>query len=218
MDRKFKKELENFLDSKRPIKYKKGELIFRPGDSIENGIYIKSGFLRAYTVCKDGQEVTLNLFRPSSLLPTFFCPEKTLCSYYLEALTPVEVIRLPRQEMMEMIGKDKELLVEFLDNTFSECREMLNRVESLASGDAYSKVVSVLLSVVKGSKKADVPVGFALTHRLIASMTGLTRETVTLQMLKLKKQGFITGKGKHTRINDIDRLKEEVNCPEELEE
>ena len=76
------------------------------------------------------------------------------------------------------------------------------------------KVVAVLLSLVAETTKktTEVTLDLPATHRTIASMTGLTRETVTLQMLKLKKRGLIAGKGRHLVIKDLDQLREEGVC------
>jgi CRP-like cAMP-binding protein len=43
---------------------------------------------------------------------------------------------------------------------------------------------------------------------MLASMTGLTRETVTLQILKLQKEGFLYNKGRRIVVKDMDKLKE----------
>jgi CRP-like cAMP-binding protein len=209
MEKKLPKSLIEFIESHRPIKFKKNEIIQSPGDLLDSGLYLKSGYIRVYTVCKDGQEVTLHVIRPHTLVNCFLFPENTKSQYYLEAFTSVELYRLPKEEVLGHLFEDKEGFEATIGNTLSDYREIIARVESLASGNAYSKVVSTLAILTDGRKKTNVSFDFPVTHRLIASMTGLTRETVTLQMLKLKKKGLITGKGKRMVIADLGKLQEE---------
>jgi CRP-like cAMP-binding protein len=102
-----------------------------------------------------------------------------------------------------------ELLMDVLD-TF---RNNLVNSQYLVQGTAYSKVASILVSLANnyGTKKGDkVTINFATTHRVLASLTGIARETTSLQILKLKDKGIIQTKGSHFVINDIEELKKET--------
>ena len=57
--------------------------------------------------------------------------------------------------------------------------------------------------VKKGNK---VVIKFKITHKLIASITGLTRETVTLQMLKLEKEGLIDNNKREIVILNMKKI------------
>jgi CRP/FNR family transcriptional regulator len=45
------------------------------------------------------------------------------------------------------------------------------------------------------------------THKDLAPFMGSTRETVTIEMQKLIKQGVLSGEGQMVTINDLDFLK-----------
>lgn len=212
----FKKELEGFFEKFRLVKYKKNELLYRPGDSFSLATYIKSGYVRVYAVSKNGQEVTIHIAKPFSLFPLVL-DGKTKRQYYVEAVTPVEVWQAPREELLAFIDKNPSLGLALIANLGCSIGELLRRIEYLASGDAFSKVAAVLFLLAnkdRARKSGEIPLEFAVTHRLIASLTGLTRETVTLQMLKLKEKGLLIGKGRRLAITNIDKLKEEF-APEE---
>jgi CRP-like cAMP-binding protein len=77
------------------------------------------------------------------------------------------------------------------------------------AGDAYERVATTLdfifryYSQIEGGKKElDLP----LPHRLIGSMTGLSRETVTLQILKMAKKGIITTKNRRIKLMSEEKL------------
>jgi CRP-like cAMP-binding protein len=211
---KSRKGLEKILEKYSSVKLKRNEHIFQPGDTLDFAYFVKSGFVRVYAICKNGQEVTVFILKPHSLLPLFFAPNRLKSRFYAETLTGVEAYQIPRKEMVNLATENPEIVSEVMDSLTVTFRDALGRIEYLASGNAYTKVVSVLLSLAAESsrKTNEATLDLPATHRIIASLTGLTRETVTLQMLRLKKRGLIAGKGRHLVIKDLAHLREEGAC------
>jgi CRP-like cAMP-binding protein len=83
-------------------------------------------------------------------------------------------------------------------------------VSQLISGNAYLKVAGLIYSlareygVVKGK---EVSIKVKITHKQIGILTGLTRETVTLQMLKLEKNKIIDNDKRQIVVLDMKGLK-----------
>lgn len=214
MEEKFKK----FLSKYRLSKFRKSELIYQPGQVLNVARYIKSGYARLYSICTNGQEVTICLLKPMTLLPLFFSPTKIKSRYYLEALTAVEVWEVPKDDMVKFISANSDDLLEFMEGLTLFLRNLLRRVETLASGNAYSRVASTLLMLATETNKQaekDVEILLPLTHRLVAEMTGLTRETVTLQIIKMKKKGIIASHGRRLAVPDLGKLRAAGCSPEE---
>ncbi|HEX8923293.1 MAG TPA: Crp/Fnr family transcriptional regulator [Patescibacteria group bacterium] len=210
MNEEITNKLETFFQKYNLVKYKKGETLFRPGEELPGICFIKKGFVRLYTVTKDGEEVTLQLFKPVfyfSLIQTITGTEN---HYYFEAITPVEMWIAPKNEVMEYIRSSKDVSDAIMQAVLNGFMDLTTNIEQLISGNAYNKVARIIYSLsnkfgdVKG-KKAEIK--FGMPHRLIASLTGLTRETVTLQILRLEKEGAIENKGKQIIVKDLDKLK-----------
>lgn len=74
---------------------------------------------------------------------------------------------------------------------------------------AFEKVTSSLLICAQsfGEKHgSNVVLTLPLTHRDIATLSGLTRETTCLEMKKLEKKGLIEKMGRFLVIRDVNRL------------
>jgi CRP-like cAMP-binding protein len=217
MSIKDKKQIENILTNFRSLKYRKNDFIFRPGDPYHHTEYLKSGYIRIYEISKNGQEVSLHIYGPGSFLPGVYSLSSQKRTYYADALTSAEILQIQPEDIIQAAQSDSEFLTDLLNNYMSTNYDLLARVAYLASGDAYTKVASVLVLLAEQTepkKTVGVSLDFSATHRLIASLTGLTRETVTLQMLKLKKKGFISGKGRRLSITDLNKLREETSSEE----
>jgi CRP-like cAMP-binding protein len=209
MDKTNKKKLEAYFEKTRLKKYNKRELLFRPGDELRDICYIKSGYVRVYSVTKDGQEVTLQLFKPVFYLSLIQAINKFSNHFFFEAVTPVEMWVANREETLSFINKDKELSDQINKEIMGEFMELIGNIEYLISGNAYMKVARVIHNLVTkyGEVKGkEMVVKFGTPHRMIASMTGLTRETVTLQILKMEKNKLLVNKGKLIYVKNMDKL------------
>ncbi len=210
MKDKVKNQLELFFNQFELIKYKKGQVLFRPGENLSTAYIEKSGFLRAY-VTSDGKEISL-----PSLRPLFFCAginglHKKTNKYFVEAITAVELWAVPMDEFVKFIEKDINVLSEVNKKLIDDLVFLVNNWQQIVAGDATSKVAGLLWMIAKDvgkEKNGEIFVDFNTPHRVLASMAGLTRETVTLQILKLQKQGYIDSRGRKMVIKNIEKIRE----------
>jgi CRP-like cAMP-binding protein len=210
MNEKVKNRLELFFSRFELIKYKKGQILFRPGENLSTAYIEKSGFLRAYST-NNGKEVSL-----PSLRPLFFCAginglHKKTNRYFVEAITTVELWAVPMEEFVKFIEKDIKILNEVNKKLIDDLVNLSSNWQQIIAGDATSKIAGLIYTLSKDvgkEKKGEIFVDFNTPHRVLASMAGLTRETVTLQILKLQKQGYIDSKGRKMVIKNIEKIKE----------
>src|SRR3989339_647640 len=120
MNQQIKNKLDGFFAHFQPIKYKKRQIINEPGAKTEKVTFVKSGYVRLYTMSKDGEEFTLNTFDSVFYLSLINILSSTKNNYFMEAITPVELYEAPKKELIEFFNKEPglmfELLVDVLDN------------------------------------------------------------------------------------------------------
>ncbi len=190
-------------------KYPKGTIILRPGDRSKSVSFVKSGFVRIYT--KNGyRETTLNIFRPLFMVSLIQAYTQHPTNFYVETLTPVEIWSADINQFYALIGQDQKLTKQIMSYFFGSVLQILNNQSNIISGDATSKVASVLLQLAfdYGTPKENhIHVPFPATHRIIATLIGLTRETTSVQMSKLQKLGVISTKRSSFVVKNLDKLK-----------
>ncbi|KKQ50244.1 MAG: Transcriptional regulator, Crp/Fnr family [Candidatus Shapirobacteria bacterium GW2011_GWE1_38_10] len=210
MKEETKKKLVEFF-SKFPLKkYKKGQVIFEPNDDFGGVYFVKSGYLRVYDVNKEGKESGIQLFKPLYFLSLIGTKTGIKNRHYIEALTPVEAWVVPKEEFEKFTQNDPKLYVEVCGALMEKFLDLTSYISHLVSGDAYTKVAGLIYSLASEygvAKNKEVMIKFKITHKLIASLTGLTRETVTLQMLKLEKDGLIDNFRRQIVVMDMKVLK-----------
>ncbi len=203
-------ELEGYLEKFKPLYYKKGEALLRAGDEPRGVFFLKKGFVRLYSLSKQGEELTLIIFKSGEIFPLTWMMSNIPNVYNLLAITPVEIKRVPRDDFLAYVKSNSDLLLDFLDEALNRLSRILQRMEYLVFGNAKNKVASILLICAErfGRKQGSkIIIELPLTHSDIASLVGLTRETASIEMKKLEKEGSIDYRGRLVLIKNLKGLR-----------
>lgn len=188
------KEFETFYKQFSIRNYKKGEMLIRADDEPLGIFCLTKGYVRQYTISRAGFELTLHILKPISYFPMVWAINGTPNVYFFEALTPVEVGRAPRDQVVNFIKDKPTVIFELMSELLEDYAETLTRVEHLVFSDAYRRVISVLLYIAKhfGEEKNNgIQVNHRFTQQDIATLVGVARETASIEMVKLEKKGLV---------------------------
>lgn len=207
------KEFENFYKQFKTRFYKKGEMLIRADDDPQGIFCLTKGFVRQYTISKSGFELTLHILRPITYFPMVWAVNGTPNIYYFEALTPVEVGRAPRDEVVDFIKSRPTITFELLSELIEQYAETLTRMEHLVFSDANRRVISVLLYIANhfGKKQGrGIIVDYRFTQQDIATLVGVARETAGIELSKLEKRGLIKYIDHSIIFESIEKLEDEL--------
>lgn len=213
MKQKPVKKLDEFFARFRRLSYKSHEIILRSNDTPPGVFFISRGYVRVYTLSESGQELTLIIFKPGDFFPMIWAFNNTTVTQYCEAMTPVEVLRAPKEEFRKFLEANPEVLWDVTSKILIRLRGLLERMEYSVFGSAYQKVASILVICAErfGAKfRGDIVIRVPLTHKDIANLIGLTRETTSVELKKLERLGVVSKKGRQYRIRDFEKLKTEA--------
>jgi CRP/FNR family transcriptional regulator len=204
------KVVEEFFSSYTPLKFKKGDTIIRAGDEPNGVMYLVGGHVRMYALSPSGDVVVLHVFAPGSFFPMLWAIAEAENRYYFDAATATEVYRAPKADVLAFFSRHPEVLFDLTRRLLSGMAGLLMRLESLVFGEASVKTALLLLHFAKHfgeREEGGIVLRVPLAHREIASWIGTTRETASLQMEQLKKEGIIKYKGRTIIITDMESLK-----------
>ena len=212
MEKSAFEKLNKFFSEFKKLSFKKGETILRPDDEPRGVLYLKKGYVRLYSLAHNAQELTLIIFKPEDFFPVMWAINDTPNIYYLEAMTAVELYQAPREEFLNFIKNNSQILFELTSRILTRLGGVLSRMEYAIFGNARSKVASIILICAErfGSKNLrNIIIQVPLTHQDIASLIGVTRETTSIEMKKLQKKGLIGYQGKYLLVKDSQKLRAE---------
>jgi CRP-like cAMP-binding protein len=210
MNNNLESQLTTFFEKHKLVKYKKGEIIYRSGDIFNHIAFAKSGYIKLYIINSEGQQVTLNLFKPLFFLTMTYATNNLESRYYFEAVTDVEAYRAPKEDVLKFLDNNPEILFEINHTLLKTLEETIFNMGNITLGNSYRKIATIILSLSKqfGEESGhQIRINFSTTHEVLASLTGLTRETAGIQINKLKDEGIIDQEGKFIIIKNLEQLK-----------
>ena len=208
-------QLKTFFSQFSLLTFKTGEVIIRPDDEVRFVYFIETGYVSQQVVSENGEDFILNIYRPGSYFPMSLILHgiKNECSY--EALTKLAVRKAPVREVLQFMEKNPAVMQELLVRLASGLNSMASKTEALVFGTASRKIAATLYFTAQRFGKLNgksTVIDFPLTHKRIAAMTGITRETASIEMMKLKKEGILAYKGKEVTIFDMETLYDTCFC------
>lgn len=201
--------LKKFFEDYRTFVYKPGETIIQPGEKLTTIHYLEIGYVSQQIISENGEDFILNIFKPGSYFPISLVIQGLENEYFYESLTEVKVKKAPIKEVLLFLKNNPAAMEELLLRLSAGLNMLATRTEALVFGDAGRKVAATLYFTAQRfgkNKDNKLIISFPLTHKRIATMTGITRETVSIEMSKLKKKKIIDYKGKQVSILDIKQL------------
>lgn len=203
------------LPNARELHFRKRELLIRAQDSLDSAYFIKSGYVRNFAISSAGGEFTLAILKKGDIFPLEVFLKRDTSSYFFEALGSVTVYRASSKDLKKTFESDLETVVDFNTSVVARFYGVLERMQFLAFGDAYGRVASILAICAERfgetTPSGSVLIKAPLAHRDIASLVGLTRETVSIEMKKLELEGFIANaKRSRILIKDLNKLRSYV--------
>ena len=187
-----------------------GEQLLWEGDEAVLVANVIEGVLKLSTQTADGKEQILGLVYPSDFLGR---PFGETTPYGVEALTDAHICVFERKDFDRFTREHPRLEHKLLERTLSELDRTRRWMLLLGRMNAEQKVASFLLEMadrlglrgVDGATTLILP----LSRQQIADVLGLTIETVSRQLTKLRGEGLIELPSRREIVlRDSDKLEE----------
>lgn len=200
-----------FLTAKRqPHLVKKGTIIFNEGDPLERIYYIHEGFVKLFRLSKEGRETTIYLFGPGNILGVRALTSEDECArHFAQALTDLRISTIARKEYLNVLSEHPEYLVDLLHVFIGRLNYTERKLEGFIITDAVARIAYFLADCVNRFCKVEnnqTQIPLPLTHQKIAEFVGSVRETVSLAIKKLEKQGVLKDQRGVIKILDNNKL------------
>jgi len=184
-------------------------LIFE-GDDADHLYEVLDGVLRIYKMFLDGRrQVTAFAFAGDVI---GFSQGESF-DFDCDALTAARVRAIPRSGLLRAVRERPEFGEKLLAVAASEATSARNLSITLGRKSAIERVASFLCSLADRQDGAKGTIALAMTRADIADYLGLTIETVSRNITKLRALGLITLQGASAvRVDNMPRLRRIAEC------
>lgn len=174
--------------------YPKGQILVFADESPEHIFYITKGRVRKYDVSYRGDEVIINVFQPPAFFPMSWALNRTPNKYFYKTETDVELHVVPADEARTFLEQNPDVTLDLLSRLYRGLEGMYGRLVHLMSGTAKSRLLYELIIECRrfGEQQPNGSYVLKANELDFAARSGLSRETVSREMAKLKEAGQLT--------------------------
>jgi len=183
------------------------EIIFRQGATSDWLYVVRAGQLKLSVTGPDGREQIMRIAIAGQLIG-YDTIDDLHHPYTATAQTPVRLCGIRHRDMLRVLEENLEVsrrMVQLLNQELVQAQALIHILGQKSSAE---KIALFLLSLVpahgRNGPQADAPL--PLSRQEMADMLGLTVETVSRLMAKLKRERIIEAPRGHIRILNRHRL------------
>jgi len=183
--------------------FSQGEVIFNPGEKGNYFFILKSGKVKIFKTSKGKEQIIKVFDRPALFGEAASFTGKNFPAW-AEAIEDSEVLVIPRDKFLKLIKEDPEIGMNLLSVMAQRLIHLTNVIESLSLKNALSKVASYIMRKCEEEGNREI-----LFSTSLASMElGLTKETVSRMLAKLKELGIIEKSRNKIFVKNINALRD----------
>jgi CRP-like cAMP-binding protein len=199
--------------SKYPARtYSKGQVLVFANENPEHIFYLTKGRVRKYDVSYRGEKVIVNIFKTGAFFPMSWALDQTPNAYYYETEAETQLHVIPPEDAKQFLINNPDVTLDLLARVYRGTEGLMGRMVHLMSGTARSRVLYDLIVECRrfGTDKGEGAYELRTNEVEIAARSGLSRETVSREMRKLKDRDWVRiGSGIIT-INDLTNLERAI--------
>lgn len=193
MDSTIDLKINTFFGKYKQHLYKKHHVLIQANQNPDAIYKVESGQVVQYDISEQGNKVIVNTYKNPAYFPMSWAVNRTPNIYNYQTVTDTIVRKAPAEEAITFIKANPDVLYELLSRVYLGREVMMRRMAHSMAGNAKTRLLFELLLEAQrfGQKHADEK-GIIVPIRVsdLADRTGLTRETVSRELSKLKPLGI----------------------------
>lgn len=201
-------KIDGFFSSYPKRSYPKNHIIVFPNEAPEHIYFLIKGSVRMYDISYRGEEVVVNIFKPSAFFPMSWAINHDNNQFFYATDEDSEVYVAPIESTLAFVKDNPDVLLDLLGRVYRGLDGILGRMVRLMSGSAGSRLLYELIIECRRAKNGPTTKHYTvpLNEIGLAARTGLTRETVSREIHKLKEKSLVSISTKGILVKDIPAI------------
>jgi CRP/FNR family cyclic AMP-dependent transcriptional regulator len=191
-------------------KYKKNMIIFMAGEPAEAVFFVKKGKVKIYKTTQDGKEHIIHIMSDGDVFAEACLFGVQPYPANAEAMDDSEIVMIKNKDLEHLLELHPQIAIQIIKVLSTRLKMVSSQIENLALRDAYGKTASLLIQLLKNegvTLKNGATLKTELSRQDMANMVGLTRETFTRALSKLKQDKAIDIDKEQIIVLDFEKLK-----------
>jgi CRP/FNR family transcriptional regulator, anaerobic regulatory protein len=187
-------------------KLSKGQVFLHQNDVPQKVYAIRNGIIKICNINSNGEEESISFNITDDILPVCWAFSKTTRAlFYYQTYTDCELYAIDKDAFTHQLATDREFALAILSKQVDAYIGTQLQIDALSKSRAMTKLLytfrHLCLRYGRDLKENHTKIQVPMTQQEFANFTGLTRETMTLELNKLKTQKVISWKYKYYTVD-----------------
>lgn len=208
---------QRLFGASKKLKCTAGYQLFSQGECANNMYWVDKGKVSLYRLMPNGDEKLFKVFLAGELIAEmamFMNPRKYPMSARVEQDT--ELSAFGHQDVLNLFSGSPELSVKVMAFMSNKICHLMNTLNILTQVNANQRLVMKLAEIYRAQGAKEGTVSLMVTKKLLATQLGMTPETLSRAIKKLKDEGHIIESGNHITLVNITALCRSVDLTPEI--
>ncbi|MEC6907624.1 Crp/Fnr family transcriptional regulator [Photobacterium piscicola] len=197
--------------------YQAGTILFHQGREANRMYVIEKGKVTLYRLMTSGEEKVFNIFLAGDVIAEmamFMSPRQYPMTARVEQDSVLLVYK--HTDIKKIVSQTPELAVRVMEYMTNKIHCLVNDVNILTQVNANQRFVMKLAEIYKKQSSKDNKISLSITKKLLATQLGMTPETLSRTIKRLKNEGLLIEHGNSLQIKDIVALCQSVNLTADI--
>jgi len=199
------------MNSSNQRSFKKGEIIFTPGDSFDDLFVVNKGMVKISKVSSLGKEQILRILKPGDFMGELALFSKSVLNNTAEALEQTEICIIQGDKIRQLLIQKPEMAIKFLQKYTERIEETEELIEQIGLRDIEQRIANYLLIEIENNQiinnNGKYEIILPVSKGDLAALIGTTQETLSRKLSLFQDNGWISLKAKRIiEVIDIESL------------
>ena len=192
---------------------RRGAVVYISGEPAERVFAVGEGMIKLSTLSAEGREGTLALLGAGEIFGELEVIEDTARGHLATAAHDSVVLSIPKASFLELMRRQQDFAFQVTVRLGQKVTEFQSRISCLLFKGAHSRLSELLLDFGRryGLKTPEgTRLRYRFSHRDLASLIGVSRETVSHTLGELRRSGILSTRSGHIVIHRPKELSARV--------
>jgi CRP/FNR family transcriptional regulator len=190
--------------------YRAGEVVYFPGDPSETVYSVREGKVRLTYLDESGRRLTFAIVGRGQLFGESALAGEESRNWLAEAVEDTTVCIIQRDDLLDFAANNPDLSLRIGKEVGDRLSEIENKLEDLLFKNVHARLSTTLLNLSESFGERDgegIRLQFRVTHQELANLIGATRETTSLALGDLERDGLLEKERGSITLKDPEKLR-----------
>lgn len=189
------------------FKFKKNEAVYNENQNPNFVYLIIKGVIKCHKLDEQGKELITSLYKEDDLFGFTSFEQNTFYQETATAIKDSEIIGITRHALKNVLDKNHEVMFELIQLIADNLEYVKEQLLQMAYSSVNKKTAATILKFAeKLNHNLKDPI--KISRNDLASVAGISPETLIRSMSVLKKQGIIKIERRNIEVLDIQKLQD----------